>query len=62
MFSVDFNKAENVLRIKIGNDFDERQARLWLEQIRVSLADVQPGFQILTDLSEAENTTARITS
>lgn len=52
MFYVDFDKSKNLLKLRIEHDFNEQEAKQWLEQIEASLDNVQPGFKILTDLRD----------
>ncbi len=54
MFQVQTDTARNVLRIILSQEVERTQARQCREKIEVLLPELQPGFQLLTDLSRLD--------
>jgi anti-anti-sigma regulatory factor len=54
MFQVKADKSKNLLRINFTGHVDLEEAQRYGEQAAALLAGLQPGFQLLTDLSGLE--------
>ena len=55
MFQVEADKSKNLLKISFAQRVDLEEAKRCAEEVQTLLADVQPGFQLLTDLSGLES-------
>ena len=54
MIQVEFDKPNNLLRIVFSNRVPLAEAERSVEDARTSLADADPGFRLLTDLTALE--------
>ena len=54
MFQVEADKSKNLLKISFSGHVDPDEAQRGGEQAAALLAGLQPGFQLLTDLSGLE--------
>ena len=54
MFYVAANKSKQLLTMSFSRQVDTKEMKSRLDQTKCSLADMQPGFQLLTDLSNLE--------
>jgi hypothetical protein len=55
MFQAKVQKANNLLRISYAQHVGPEDTERGEEQIRVLLADLRPGFRLLTDLTALES-------
>ena len=55
MFKVEAEKNKNLLRIVFSKGVEPDEARLYLETVKARVAELQPGFRLLTDLSGLES-------
>ena len=55
MFQAEVDKSKNLLKISYAQHVGPEDTKHGAERIRVLLADVQPGFRLLTDLSGLES-------
>ena len=55
MFRIEADKSKNLLKISFAQRVDLEEAKRCEDKVRILLADVQPGFQLLTDLSGLES-------
>jgi DNA-binding transcriptional LysR family regulator len=51
MFVTEFDKSRRLLRITLAGHTTAEEARSCMESVRSLLADIQPGFRLLADLS-----------
>jgi hypothetical protein len=51
MFVTEFDKSQRLLRITLAGHTTAEEARSCMESVRSLLADIQPGFRLLADLS-----------
>ncbi len=54
MFSVEFDAEHNLLKIRFTGRVDADEMRACYERIQTVLADVSPGFRLLSDISELD--------
>src|ERR1700743_1843090 len=54
-FKVEFNKSKNLLRFFFSQHVTPDETSRWREQLKHLLADVQPDFKLLSDLSGLES-------
>lgn len=59
MHKIDLNNDSQLLRISISGSFDVPEAEEFFSRVDTLLADVHPGFRILTDLSNVEEISDR---
>jgi anti-anti-sigma regulatory factor len=55
MFTVETNPSQNLLVIRYSGSVDTNQAERCLEQVRLALPKVKPGFRILADLAQLQS-------
>lgn len=55
MFKVELDKATNLLKISYAQHVGPEDTKRGEEQMPSLLADVRPGFRLLTDLSDLES-------
>ena len=55
MFDADFDATQRLLRIRFTGRVDADQVRACAEKMQHLLADVAPGWRLLTDLSALES-------
>jgi len=55
MFEVEVDKTANLLSIDYGGRIDVEEIQQCGEKIRSLLGDLQPGFRLLTDLTNLES-------
>jgi anti-anti-sigma regulatory factor len=55
MFSVEADDAERLIKIRWSGKVDSTEMRTCAEQLAGSLAEVRPGFRILTDMTDLES-------
>ena len=55
MFQVAIDKQQNLLRISFSQQVGQREAKRFRQRLGAILGELQPGFQLLTDLSELES-------
>ncbi len=55
MFQVKADPSKNLLRIVFGRQVGADEAKRCAEEVRGQLAQLQPGFRLLTDLSELDS-------
>ena len=51
MFLAEVDKSRQLLKITIANHIEPADAKACFESLQSLLAEMQPGFQLLTDLS-----------
>ena len=51
MFLIEFDKTQRLLKITLAGHTTAEEARSCLDSLRSLLADIQPGFRLLADLS-----------
>ena len=54
MFQVEADTALNVLKVSYSQQVDRAQVKECREQVEVLLLQLQPGFQVLADLSQLD--------
>jgi hypothetical protein len=54
MFQVESDKTKNLLRMAFSQRVTPDETRRWREQLGVLVAELQPGFRLLSDLSGLE--------
>jgi hypothetical protein len=54
MFEAEFDKARNLLTLRYAGRVTAADTRRLVGEMETTLADVQPGFRLLTDLSALE--------
>jgi hypothetical protein len=55
MFQVEADPAKNLLKISFSQHVGPEEAKSSVEKVKALLADLQPGFRLLTDLSGLES-------
>jgi hypothetical protein len=55
MFLAEFDEAQNLLAIRFSGQVGAAEVRECAEKMRLLLADIQPGWRMLTDLSQMES-------
>ena len=55
MFYVDANKSKQLLTMSFSRQVDMDEMKSCLDETECSLAEMEPGFQLLTDLSNLES-------
>lgn len=58
MFVAEINKAHRLLKITVADHVATEDARLCLQRPQSLLADVQPGFRLVSDLSGIKSLSA----
>ena len=51
MFRTEFDRSQRLLKITLAGHTTAEEARSCLDSLRSLLADIQPGFRLLADLS-----------
>jgi hypothetical protein len=59
MIQVESDKSKNILRITFSKNVEPDQARLYVETVKARIAELKPGFRLLTDLSGLSSMDAR---
>ena len=54
MFQAEADKSANLLKLSFSQHVDLDEAKRCFERVQTLLADMQPGFRLLTDLSDLE--------
>ena len=55
MYQAEVDKARNLLKISYSQHVTAEETKRWQEEFRPMLAELQPGFRLLTDLSVLES-------
>ena len=55
MFHAEVDSSQRVLTMSFGDHVDAKEMKSCLEKVRALLADIQPGFRLLTDLTSLES-------
>jgi len=55
MFHAEVDTAQRVLTMSFGQHVDATEMKSCLEKVREMLADIKPGFRLLTDLTSLES-------
>lgn len=59
MIQIESDKPKNILRITFLKNVEPDQARLYVETAKARIAELKPGFRLLTDLSGLSSMDAR---
>ena len=54
MFTVKLDQSRNTLTISYGGQVTRNETRLCAEEVRLALANLQPGFRLIVDLTELQ--------
>jgi hypothetical protein len=54
MFHAEIETSKRVLTMSFGHRVDAQEMKSCLEKVRIILVDVEPGFRLLTDLTNLE--------
>jgi len=52
MYQLEIDTARNILRLTFSKLVDETQAQSYCQRVEAALAHLQPGFRLLTDLTD----------
>jgi anti-anti-sigma regulatory factor len=55
MFHAEVDSSQRVLTMSFGDRVDATEMKACLEKVRDMLADIKPGFRLLTDLTSLES-------
>jgi len=55
MFHAEIDTSQRVLTMSFAHRVDSREMKACLEKVRTMLADIKPGFRLLTDLTSLES-------
>ncbi len=55
MYQAEIDKGRNLLRIRYAQHVTPEETKRWTEELKLMLTEVQPGFRLLTDLSELDS-------
>lgn len=55
MFHAEIDLSQRVLTVSFGDRVDAEEMKSCLEKVRILLADIKPGFRLLTDLTSLES-------
>ena len=59
MIQFESDKSKNILRITFSENVEPDQARLYVDTVKARIAELKPGFRMLTDLSGLSSMDAR---
>lgn len=51
MFQVEIDKSKNLLKLAFTGHVTQEESSRWRDEIKTRLADLQPGFNLLTDFT-----------
>jgi hypothetical protein len=55
MFNAEIDTSQRVLTMSFAHHVDAREMKSCLEKVRGMLADIKPGFRLLTDLTSLDS-------